>query len=246
MESGSLTAASSPAPAKYAALLAGLERCCQVAPTVSARPLLHRGSGSPSTAELPQSPWSLGASPALSSPTPVNPTSASSPSSSSSFASYSPLAVQRRGVAPAATPLFEVRLHPRRRRSDTHNRPLAARSVAPPTPARRESATQPLRTSDDYLQHYLAFYGGGGGGAARATPAALAASSILSDAEAGMGRTRDAAHVYEWVLGCSPIQPADGGGAPTEAGGDDGAGCRTPTARVSRLLFSASSSPKSA
>nr|CAJ2480049.1 unnamed protein product [Leishmania braziliensis]CAJ2480372.1 unnamed protein product [Leishmania braziliensis] len=102
--------------AKYAALLAGLERSCQVAPATDSRSTPQTGRegrlcAAPPVhvAESPDSFLALSSSGAT-----------DLLSASSSFASYSPLAAQRRSerasaAARAPSALFEVRVHRRRR-----------------------------------------------------------------------------------------------------------------------------------
>ncbi|CAG9582401.1 hypothetical_protein [Leishmania major strain Friedlin] len=105
---------------KYAALLSGLERSCRVAPATDSCSIPHAESRERYCAaprlHLAESPYSFLA---LSSSA-----STDAHSVSSSFASYSPLAAQRRSeaaITAARTPsaLFEVRVH-RRRGKCTH------------------------------------------------------------------------------------------------------------------------------
>ncbi|KAG5492471.1 hypothetical protein JKF63_01049 [Porcisia hertigi] len=100
---------------KYAALLAGLERSCRVAPGTDSRSIPHTESrehcGSAASTHTAESPASLLA---LSSSDATDLLSVST-----SFASYSPLTAQRRRKAagvPSSTPSmpFELRIHQRR------------------------------------------------------------------------------------------------------------------------------------
>ncbi|KAG5490928.1 hypothetical protein JIQ42_00813 [Leishmania sp. Namibia] len=106
--------------AKYAALLAGLERSCRIAPaTVSHSPPRTESEErccAASRHHVSESPHSF---PALSS------TATDLHSTSTSFASYSPLTAQRRSerasaVARTPSTLFDVRVH-RRRRKGVHD-----------------------------------------------------------------------------------------------------------------------------